>query len=271
MSYKQIINIHGVPRSGTSWLGQILESVPNVKHKWQPLYSRTFKNTIGPNSTKEEIRAFYDAVFNINDEYLDRSKQREKGLYPQWENKSETPDVLVVKQTSNHYLLENLLANVDDFKAVAIIRNPCGSLNSFKYSPSEFEAGWDFKEEWRSAAKKNQGKPENYFGFEKWVESTKMFEACQEKYPDKLRIVQYENLLRNPIEETKRLFNFLGLEYTEQTENFIKESTSKHIDNIWSVFKGKRSGKEFENEMEPEIIEEVYELTRQNGLEKYLK
>ena len=270
MSQYNIINIHGVPRSGTSWLGQILESVPNVKHKWQPLYSNTFKNRITADSSEKDIYDFYDAVYNMDDEYLDRSKQRELGLYPKWENKTENPDVLVVKQTSNHFLLDKLLSSLDNFKAVAIIRNPCGSLNSFKNSPSEFEPTWNFEEEWKSAPKKNQGRAENYFGFEKWVEAVNLFEKNQKKFPDKLIIVKYEDLLNNPVFETKRLFDFFGLEYTAQTQSFIEESTSKNIDNIWSVFKGKRDGKEFEKDMDPNIIKEVYNLTRQYGLEKYL-
>lgn len=270
MSQYQIINIHGVPRSGTSWLGQILESVPNVKHKWQPLYSNTFKNTITSDSSKKEIYSFYDAVYRIEDDYLDRSKQRDLGLYPKWEHKTKNPDVLVVKQTSNHFLLEKMLSNLDNFKAVAIIRNPCGVLNSFKNSPSEFEPNWNFKEEWKKAPKKNQGKPENYFGFEKWIEAVKLFEKNQEKHPEKLVLVRYEDLLSNPVLATRKLFDFLGLEYTSQTQNFIDESTSKNIDNIWSVYKGKKDGKEFEKDMEPTIIEEIYNLTRQNGLEKYL-
>ena len=43
MGFDRIISIHGVPRSGTSWLGQILDSSPKVRYKFQPLFSYAFK------------------------------------------------------------------------------------------------------------------------------------------------------------------------------------------------------------------------------------
>ena len=38
------IGLHGVPRSGTSWLGNIFNSSPDLTYKHQPLYSYAFKN-----------------------------------------------------------------------------------------------------------------------------------------------------------------------------------------------------------------------------------
>ena len=39
---KHIVGVHGVPRSGTSWLGQILNASKKVNFKFQPLFSYAF-------------------------------------------------------------------------------------------------------------------------------------------------------------------------------------------------------------------------------------
>ena len=52
---KEIIAIAGAPRSGTSWLAQIIDSSPNVRHRFQPIFSYAFKNAVNQHSTKEDF------------------------------------------------------------------------------------------------------------------------------------------------------------------------------------------------------------------------
>ena len=66
---ENIIGIHGVPRSGTNWLGQIFNSQPNVNFKFQPLFSYAFKDYLDENSTEEEIQQFFEEIA-ISDNYF---------------------------------------------------------------------------------------------------------------------------------------------------------------------------------------------------------
>lgn len=49
------IAIFGVPRSGTSWLGQLFNSSERVAYRYQPLFSYAFKGRLNENSTLDEI------------------------------------------------------------------------------------------------------------------------------------------------------------------------------------------------------------------------
>ena len=46
-----ITYLAGVARSGTSWLGQIFDSSPEVRYSFQPLFSYEFKNRVNENVT----------------------------------------------------------------------------------------------------------------------------------------------------------------------------------------------------------------------------
>jgi hypothetical protein len=56
--FESIVTIAGVARSGTTWLGEILNSSPHVAYRFQPLFSYAFKDRVGVNSTREEYEAF---------------------------------------------------------------------------------------------------------------------------------------------------------------------------------------------------------------------
>ena len=53
------IALHSVPRSGSTWLGEILNSSENVKYCFQPLFSYKFKNFLDERSSKDDINNFF--------------------------------------------------------------------------------------------------------------------------------------------------------------------------------------------------------------------
>ncbi len=63
--FKNIISIHGTPRSGTTWLGQIIDSSPNVRYKYQPLFSDSFKDRIFVRTPKKDVLKFYDELLSF--------------------------------------------------------------------------------------------------------------------------------------------------------------------------------------------------------------
>jgi hypothetical protein len=46
MAFDSIAVISGAARSGTSWLGQILDSSPDVAYRFQPFFAYAFKNFV---------------------------------------------------------------------------------------------------------------------------------------------------------------------------------------------------------------------------------
>lgn len=271
MGFDRIISIHGVPRSGTSWLGQILDSSPKVRYKFQPLFSYAFKNYINLESTKNELMTYYTQLYNYEDDFLDQRDKKIKGVYPEFEIKNDIPDILVTKMVRYHYLIPHLLYKLDNIKIIGIVRHPCGVLNSWKNAPKEFLDDWDFKEEWRFAQSMNKFNPEQYYGFNKWKETSKLFLEMKKNYPDKIYIIQYEDLVNNPIKISKKLFNFMELNWNKQTENFIHNSTSITQKNEYSVYKGKKDTKKWEKSLDKNIINTIATELKNTVLEKFSK
>ena len=68
---EHIVWISGMPRSGTTWLSQIFASSPDVRLKFCPLFSYEFKNALTEQSTAEDWRELFAAVYTKKSEYLD--------------------------------------------------------------------------------------------------------------------------------------------------------------------------------------------------------
>jgi hypothetical protein len=133
---QEIVSIFGVPRSGTSWLGQIFNSSPYVAYRFQPLFSYTFKGRLNEESAKEEINSFYDDIYNTDDEFV-----------LQYKNISGNKNIIFPKKQFSHLItkevhflniIENLLKQTDRLKIIGIIRNPFSVISSWIKTPKEF-------------------------------------------------------------------------------------------------------------------------------------
>ncbi len=237
---KQKVAIHSVPRSGSSWLGSIFDSSPKVIYRYQPLFSYAHKGQLKINSTIEVIGNFFNDLIKTDDDFVLQKNQKEKGVVPSF-NKS-NPTHIAYKEVRYHYILQNLLEKDSNIILVGLIRNPFAVINSWFKAPKEFkkELGWNIADEWFNAPKKNMRKPEEFNGYNKWKEVCFLFLKLKKKYPDQFYLINYDDLLSNPISEVKQLFDFCDLDYSEQTDTFIKESTSFQSNDPYAVFKQKK-------------------------------
>jgi hypothetical protein len=267
---KQVIVIAGVARSGTSWLGQIIDSSPQVIYRFQPLFSYAFKDRVNEDSGKEEYADFFEEVYRSSDDFLLQTDKRKANLYPVFQ-KEDSPGRLAFKENSNLYLLPKMLEHFEELKLIGIIRHPCGALNSWLKNPREFPPDADPRQEWRFGACKNLGKPQNFFGFYKWKEVTHLFLDLRDKLPGQVHLVRYEELVNDPLGITRSMFDFLGLEFTQQTELFLKDSQSIHLDNPYAVFKDRSVQEKWRTELDPYIQSEVLNDLKGTRLEAFLK
>ncbi|UCD38555.1 MAG: sulfotransferase [Fidelibacterota bacterium] len=254
--YKRVIVIVGMPRSGTSWLSQILDSCPSVRFRLSPLFSYAFKNAVDENSTKEEYEAVFHGAYQATDEFMEQTLEREQGHYPRFADKVQNPEFLVIKMTRFHNLLVTMLDYFKSLKMVAIVRHPCGAINSWLATPKEFPADADPMSEWRSGTCRKTG-PEEFWGFEDWKTVTRLHMQLNQRYPEQFTLVQYEDLVDAPVNVTKTLFTFLGLPYTSQTKVFLRESQSRHDENTHSTFKLPSVKDRWKTELHPQIQAEI--------------
>lgn len=265
------IAIHSVPRAGSSWLGQIFNSSPNVNFIFQPLFSYTFKSFLNENSSQNSIYDFFNKIAISDDDFLTQKENIRNGKYPRF-LKKEPSNFVVYKEVRYHNILKNMIAKTSDVKLVCLVRNPIATIDDWLNTPREFrkDLGWNEIEEWRFAKKKNWDRPEEFNGYEKWKEATNIFEYLQKKYPERVCIVEYKKLLENSLQETQRIFNFCGIELENQTINFLSESNKKHNNDPYSVYKSITEDTKWKNSLNPLIANEILKDLIQSSLKKYL-
>lgn len=251
------IAIHSVPRSGSTWLGKIFDSSPYVLYKYQPLFSYAFKDRLSQKSTSSEIEEFFNSLLNVTDPFLDQKEEKIKGIIPVFQK--EEIRAVVYKEVRYHHILSNLLLKDREVKVVGLIRNPFAVINSWYKAPKEFRAdlGWRIENEWKYAPSKNQNKPEEFNGYEKWKVTAFLFLELAKEFPQQFRLVQYENLLKAPVNEVKKLFEFSGLDIHPQTKKFIEKSISLNQKDAYSVFKKKENDETWKTELPDFIFSEI--------------
>lgn len=267
----RLVSLHGAPRSGTSWLGKIFDSHPDVAYRFQPLFSYRFKGVLDSDSPPEVVEDFLQRLYAVtDDEFILQQRQASRGAHPPAFEKVYSPGVLVMKEVRYHYVIPLLLRSVPDVKIVGIMRHPCGAINSWLKTPREFKPEWDAMAEWRDAPSKNQGRREEYYGFTKWKELARLFLALEQDYPDSFYLVRYEALVANPEAETRRLFAFCGLDMPIQVQNFLTSSQQREVEDPDSVFRITDVAERWKKELASPIRDAILAELKDTDLEVFL-
>lgn len=248
--------IHGVPRSGTSWLGEILNSSPHVRYYFQPLFSYSFKGFVNERSSALDIDRFFEALSKTNDSFVLQREARSSQSMPLFSKKNITH--IGYKEVRYHNILPNLLKKSRDLSLILLLRNPLSVISSWLDAPKEFRSdqGWSRLEEWRYAVRKNKGLPEEYNGYEKWKEASNLFLHLEKDYPDRVQLVYYHELLQDPLGQAEALFDFIKLNLEEQTVCFLTEEKSGSTD-AYSTSRVAQTDSKWIKRLEPEIVNAV--------------
>ncbi len=253
------VAIHGAPRSGTSWIGEIVNSSPNTAYRYQPLFSYAHKDYLTNGSTREDIDKFFSRLYRCKDDFTNQKKRRNSGDFPKFSKDKITH--VVYKEVRYMNILFNLMRKSNDVALCAVIRNPLSVINSWLKAPLEFrkDLGWSELEEWRYALKKNLNRPEEFYGFEKWKETTNIILKLQKTYPDRVYLLKYSDMLVNSTQETEKLFSFLCLKVTDQTNRFLNKSTDYDNKDSYAVYRKKQSDNKWKIELQKKISEQILE------------
>lgn len=264
------VAIHSVPRSGSSWLGEIINSDPNVNYCYQPLFSYKFKSRLDEFSTREDIDRFFRDISQSNDSFIRQTEARNNNEKPSF-YKLNTLSTVVYKEVRYHHIIENLIVKEPEIKVIGLVRDPRGVINSWYNASREFrrDLGWNLKEELILAERKNKNLKEEYFGLLKWAETSELFEELEKKYPRNFKLVEYHDLISNTESLITRVFDFLGLELTEFTSKFICEDL--FVDSEYSVYKNKISDDAWRYGLSIDIQREIENFAIKNKLERYLR
>ena len=266
---RKIIGVVGMPRSGTSWLGQIFDSSPRVAYRLEPIFSYAFKNAIDENSSQAEVGDFFRDVHASDDPFLLQTEKRDAGVYPSFEKQGEV-DTSVFKTTRFHHILRHLLEVEERLQLVGIVRHPCGAISSWLNTPREFPAAADPMAEWRSGTCRKTA-VEEYWGFEDWKAITRLHMDLARSFPTRFKLLRYEDLVANPLARIRDVFQFCGLTPEAQTEGFLTSCHEEHNTDSYAVFKHPRVATRWREVLPESIQAEIIEEVTGTDLECFLE
>ena len=84
------IAIFSVPRSGSTWLGQIFNSSPYVAYRFQPNFAYSFSEHLTENATRLEIENFYERLLKTDDPFVNAEISISSRKNIQFEKKENT-------------------------------------------------------------------------------------------------------------------------------------------------------------------------------------
>lgn len=259
--------VFGVPRSGTSWLGELLNSAPEVAYRFQPLFSYAFKDAIQPGDSAASMRRVHADIAATQDPFVLHGPS----LAPPHPFRKVQATHLVLKEARYLHLVQPLLARLPEVRIVAIVRSPQAVLASWKAAPKEYDPSWDFDVEWRAAPSKNAGRPENFYGFDAWLHTTNQLVALADAMPERVTLVSYGDLVADTLSELERLFRWCGLSMGSQTRDFAQASRSRDDGNPYGVFREARSHDlHWVGTLPSSIVDEIERLTRSTAAARFL-
>jgi hypothetical protein len=255
--YERLAVITGMPRSGTSWIGQIVDSSPDVRYRMSPLFSYELKGAVEPGAPRAAWEAMLARAYASTDEYMDQRHRRAAGDYPTFADKRAAPPVLVCKFDRFQDLVPEMLDRFPDMRAVAVVRHPCGAVHSWLTAgPKEFPVDADPMEHWRSGACKKRGFGDR-FGFDDWKETTRLFARLARERPAQVRVERYEAFVDDALARTRALFAWMELPVGAQTEAFVARSQAEVVDRVYSVFKPASVKDRWRTELQPAVRDAI--------------
>jgi hypothetical protein len=266
----KFVAIHGAPRSGTSWLGQIFNSSEHVAYRYQPLFSYEFRGAIDANSDRAAIQRFMRALLVTQDDFVLQRRSASLSGYTLEFAKSAITH-LVYKEVRYHEVLENLLSKWPRAIVIGLIRNPCAVIHSWSKAPREFNPRWDLLEQWRSASLKNDADAGNCYGFDRWRRLAETFLELERSYPGRFVIARYEALDANPASEVARIFRACGLQVSEQVSAFVAKSRSCDDGSAYGVLRDRsHDAKAWQRELDSRIVRAIFAELQGTALEGFL-
>ena len=259
----------GMPRSGTTWLSQIIESSPEVMVRLSPNYSYKYKNKLDVNSSYDDWLKLLKDVFNSNDDFTTQNWRRDDGDLIYFKNINLAKiKRLAIKDTRFHNIYDSARSIFSNSKTIYIVRNPAASLWSWKKC-KEFPADAKFEDEWRygECRKTDYGE---YWGFEDWQKLTSKYLDLSINSPNNVMIIKYVDLISNPYQICNKIFKFLDLNFLSEVKDYIHLSTSTHKPGTYSTFKKKKHDHAWKNSFPSKIYSEIINELTGTKLEEFL-
>ncbi len=215
---KKLIFIVGMPRSGTTLLHQLIASSKDVEGVGESyIVPQFFENNI---FSKE----FFDKINKNNKFNKDYLVEISKMLGEKFNKLKQTEkNIIVDKNPSNFYWIGFIKLLFPNSKIIHIQRNLKDiSLSIYKNIFGTSQMDWSYSQKNITNYIKIYLKTINYW---------------KKKYPNFIYEVEYENLINNRSKETKKLFSFCDINWSENIFNYYKTGKTIKTASLYQVKK----------------------------------
>jgi hypothetical protein len=304
----KLLLLFGMSRSGTTWLGKILDSHPDALYLHEPDSEIKIKS-VPLLVTNDNYSQYRDLICRYCSGILNRCTIRINGKTPFFKKSYLSNSryaffkfnlvvakiigriniilpiwnpfksgfinncIFIWKSIESCGRVGLIMDALPECKIIYVIRHPCGQIASvidgeksgkFLSTVSNIDDCCMFE----SLLNSNYARQHN-LSIEK-IKSMKPIERIAmrwvlyneqaiediEKTSMRAIIVRYDDICKDTVKETKKLFEFAGLSWTDQTKQFIEKSTLNASDGYYSVFKNPEiSMSKWKNSLSREEIE----------------
>jgi len=279
-----MILLFGMPRSGTTWIGKVFDSHPQVNYRHEPDSQFRLDRLIPLLADCAETPEFLDKLRQYAQDKLPRCSPRTCGKQPRFPKNSESTlarhsqqlglfAAKLIERAAGRQLswpgsrrgrltwksieslgrLGVLLRAFPASRGIMIVRDPRGYVASVMRGEAQgrFLSSESIANDWGlfellcqtpyavqsgiTLLQLQQETPERRLAW-LWI-------LFNQKAMDDLvdvangSMVRYEDLCANPARDFRGLFEFCGLDWHPQTQQFIQDSTTQSRDGYYSVYK----------------------------------
>ncbi|XP_037961155.1 carbohydrate sulfotransferase 5 [Teleopsis dalmanni] len=237
-------------RSGSTFLGDILNAMPGNFYHYEPLLNFGIKQVRDPEESEmalQNLKHLLNCDYSYMEDYLDYGKshtylfEHNERLwcvckeFPHfcWRAKFLTPFCKLFPMQSMKTvrlrlsLAEELLKDDSlNVRIILLVRDPRGTMQSRKH---------------RVWCAGNPDCDDPSFVCEDLVSDYKSAEILLDKYPSRFRTLRYEDLSINPYEMTQEVLQFYGLPFDPMVEEFLDTHTKVNIGGVSSTYRDSKS------------------------------
>lgn len=264
------IFLAGSPRSGTTWISELINFKNQYRYIFEPFHPRH-----GINLREIDGRSYIRSG-DSDERMLDQAAYVLGGnIRSKWVNKFNRKLICTrrfVKDVYGNLLIKWLKDNFPYIKMILVLRHPCAIASSqrnlpewnFYNQPSQFSMQADLIEDYLAPYTR-------YFDAVSTPFEQSIFTWCVDNFvPLKqfsrsdIHIVLYEDFTENPAHELKRMFDFINQPYDKRVESLIKKPSMVTMNEVRN-YKTDQQG--WYKDCSPNEIDRAYEIMSWFGLD----
>lgn len=284
-SRKPPIYLVGLPRSGTTWIGEVVNTSPGVKYFFEPFNFRFIPEAI-PHRQKYVHSTDQDEDFAryCRDAFAGKINHQHYKFHLNWIYKKIPwfPGRVTIKDVNSLLALEWIDYHINP-KIVMIMRHPCAVASSWfrlwggpqkeletllEQLLKQPKLMRDYLQPFEELMRKAQGFWQQVGVF--WGAMYYVALEQQKKHPHWL-VVQHEQFCQQPIQAYRQLFEKLDLPWSARTNDFLSISTQKNSKNPFIPQRiPSQEAEKWKQELESWQIAEIRKFALPFGISYYL-